>query len=346
MMNNQKNDLKEILMNVLESPQLAAGGRQIVCRCRLPGCDDTKRHLYIGPFDDSDSPVMYNCFKCNQFNKPGIVNKNFLEMYGINDDEIGRAVGELNKGPKYRSYTKSKDYVYRIQNEYITDSQVTRQKLQYINQRLGLNFNYKDCIDNKIVLNINDLLSYNKIFNVTRHPNIVSQLNDNFIGFLSRSNSSLNMRNLNPGNVYEGIDKKYVNYKIFPDTPKNDYYILPDVIDIDKHLKVYIGEGPFDILSIKYNVVKPNPDDNCIFIAGKGKAYYEIVEYLLLTYGIYDAEIHFYPDRDVSDKYMYNIIRYLSVFGFDFYMHRNGYSGEKDFGVPIDHIKDLVRYMK
>ena len=52
MMNNQKNDLKEILMNVLESPQLAAGGRQIVCRCRLPGCDDTKRHLYIGPFDD------------------------------------------------------------------------------------------------------------------------------------------------------------------------------------------------------------------------------------------------------------------------------------------------------
>lgn len=338
-MNTNKEDIKQYLLSVLDDPKLASGGRQITCRCHL-GCGDTDRHLYIGPFDDSDSPILYNCFKCSCSTTrkgSGVVNEEFLENYGIRE-EFGKEIIKSNKGSKYKTFTKNKEYVYRIYNTKVTDCNMSRDKLDYINNRLGLSLTYQDCIDNKIVLNLVDLLSVNSINKFTRHPNIIRQLNDKFIGFLSRTNSSLNMRNLDQGNVHESIDEKYINYKVFDASPKYDFYIIPNIIDINNHIKVYIAEGPFDILSIYYNVVKDKT--NSFFISGRGKAYYSAVEYLLLTYGIYDMEIHYYPDKDVPDKDIIAIAEFFRPYGFEIYIHRNVYENEKDFGVPANRIAE------
>ena len=336
-----KEDIKQYLLGVLDDAIPASGGRQIVCRCHLPGCTDTKRHLYIGPFDNSDNPIMYNCFKCpSNGHGSGVLNEEFLELYGI-DSDIGKEVVKSNKGSSYKSYTRNKEYVYRVSNWHITDCSMSRNKLQYINDRLGLNLTYQDCIDNKIVLNLVDIISSNNIQTFTRHPNIIRQLNDNFVGFLSRTNATLNMRNLNEGKVYESIDTKYINYKLFNANLKYDFYVLPNTIDINHHIKVYIAEGPFDILSIYYNVIRDKT--NSFFVAGRGKAYYSIVEFLLLTYGIYDMEIHYYPDRDIPDRDIYNIAEFFEPYGFEFYIHRNVYNGEKDFGVPANRIVDRCR---
>ena len=69
-----RTEIKNILLNSLDNAKEASGGKQVICRCHLPGCNDTKQHLYIGRFDSSDEPLFYNCFKCHQ---SGIINKNF-----------------------------------------------------------------------------------------------------------------------------------------------------------------------------------------------------------------------------------------------------------------------------
>ena len=170
--------------------------------------------------------------------------------------------------------------------------------------------------------------------------NVVRDLNRYFIGFLSRSNSTLNMRNLNMGNVISSIDKKYINYKLFDSNIKNDFYIIPNNIDYNRKVIVYIGEGPFDILSIRYNLIKSM--DNTLYIAGRGKAYYQIISYLI-TNGIWNMEIHFFPDKDVEDMYIDSIAKYFSPFRFDIYIHRNRYKNNKDYGVPMNNIIDGIR---
>lgn len=334
---NNKEQLKSYLLSTLTDAREASGGRQIVCRCLFPNCTDTKRHLYIGPFDDSDSPILYNCFKCT---RSGIVNKAFLKSYGLNESSIDNDIIESNSGSSdYRTYTKSNDYIYNINYDFITDSEITERKLKYINDRLGIHLTYNECISNKIVLNLVDILKINNL-KPTRDMNIIRDLNRYFIGFLSRSNSTLNMRNLNMGNVISSIDKKYINYKLFDSNIKNDFYIIPNNIDYNRKVIVYIGEGPFDILSIRYNLIKSM--DNTLYIAGRGKAYYQIVSYLI-TNGIWNMEIHFFPDKDIEDMYIDSIAKYFSPFRFDIYIHRNRYKNNKDYGVPMNNIIDGIR---
>lgn len=328
-----KEDLKQYMLSNIESARLASGGKQIICNCIFPECDDTKRHLYIGPFD-SDEPAMYHCFKCNN---SGIVDIGFLERFNLNND-FSRELVKVNKSKPYKIYNKSKDIMYNISIKGTTDSKLSRFKLKYINDRLGTNFTYQDCANLKIVLNLEDLLIGNKIKYLTRNKKDIEQLNVNFIGFLSRSNSSLNMRNLGIFKIDRSLDYKYINYNIFSETPKNDYYIIPTTIDLSKHVRIYIGEGPFDILGIYHNVSTNH--DNSIFLAGKGKAYLQAIQFLIVRYGIYDFEVHFFPDKDVTDCFIYDIANKIKVFNCDIFIHRNVYQGEKDYGVPISKIID------
>lgn len=334
-----KYDLRDFLYSNIPNAKYGSNKRQIICNCIFPGCNDTKGHLYIGPFSDNNTePVMYNCYKCKH---SGIVNLDFLSMFGL-DNDLGREVVKSNKTSSYRVYTKNNNITYSIHNTTVTECKLSDYKLKFINDRLGTNLTYQDCFQLKIVLNLMDLLKENNIKYYTRHESIIMQLNNNFIGFISRSNGSLNMRNLGLIQVNENINAKYINYNLFNNIPKDDYYIIPSTFNNNEHIKVYIAEGPFDILSIYLNLV--NEHQNSIFIAGKGKAYLKAIEFLITTYGIYDFEIHYYPDKDITDGFMNKIIRILKSFSnnINVYIHRNVYPNEKDFGVPINRIQEII----
>ena len=109
------------------------------------------------------------------------------------------------------------------------------------------------------------------------------------------------------------------------------------VLDITKTVNVFVAEGPFDVLGIKYNVFPDVP--NSVFIAGRGKAYDKIIFFLIETYGLYDLSINFFPDKDVSDYSIESIIYNLAPYGFACKVYRNTYPGEKDFGVPMSRIR-------
>lgn len=338
-----KNQIKEFLIQSLDGMRVVSGGTELAGPC--PICGERRPKFYIGPFDDSDNPIRYNCFICTSH---GYVDQYFLDTCNIQTN-LDPEVLKSNKGPGYATKALStNDVQYYLNYNYISDNPLSRMKLDYINKRLGTKFNYQDCIENKIILNISDLLNVNGISYYSRPQEAMNQLDSYFIGFLTRSCSEINMRNLVFGNqdvtnkFHESMRSKYVNYKIFTKTAENDFYILPCNIDINKKIRVFIAEGPMDILGIKYNLIKST--DNCMYIAGRGKAYENAILWTIKQLAAIDLEIHTFPDKDVSNSFIRKIIlQFKEVFPmYRFFIHNNQYANEKDYGVPEWRISDFM----
>ena len=245
----------------------ASGGRVVNCRCFY--CQDSKNmshgHFYIKIPQSEYEPSVYYCQKCKA---KGVVTPQKLIEWNIFDTNTSLGLSTHNKtvfsNPQnLRTYTKG--VYYKIINDHISADPLSDFKLRYINNRLGTNLSFKDCLDLKIVLNLNDILERNKL-PYTRDPRIIEQLDSGFIGFLSHDNAFLNMRNLDiVNNINEKINKRYINYNLvnqFDNTCR--FYSIPTQIDLaDKRpLQLHIAEGSFDILSISLNVRKTF--DRCI----------------------------------------------------------------------------------
>lgn len=341
------NDLIQYLLATIPNAKLVADDRQILCRC--PKCMDsanpTSAHFYIGPLQDSSKPLQYNCKKCGA---SGLLTPKTLQEFGIYDLELATMLAEYNG-----SILNTKEWINHMSNEGVIHKivnsipeyslpELTQAKMKYINGRLGLNLSLQEMVDNKIVLNLYDFLSTNRntVKELTRIRDIADQLDYYFIGFLSYDNGYINMRRLcEEGKLYKSIDKRYINYNIF-NTIDNSmrFYVIPNQIDLTNPdpIDVWIAEGPFDALSIKYNLA----DKRSICISAGGKGYLVVVKFILQYLGLINIRLHLCPDGDVDDWSMHHIMNQLTPFNIEAYIHRNTYSGEKDFGVPISRIQD------
>lgn len=343
-MDNFAEKFKEAILKI-PSARLASGGREILLRCRYcPDSTDPKSaHMYIKvPYNNE--PAVFNCFKCHT---TGIVTHEKLIQWGLYDNtEMLVAVSTYNKDiMKLSKNRKYQNNVYNIRNQYISDNKLSQAKLQYINKRLGTDLSYEDLLNNKIVLNLNDLLNTNHITQLTRYPLIVQQLNDGFLGFISQDNAFLNMRRLvREDFVQKPLQKRYVNYNIFGKFDNTlRYYTLPTKIDLTypKRIRLNIAEGPFDILSICYNLNK-NERNHCIYTTILGSGYANIIRHFIMNMGLINLEIHIYIDNDISMNIINEIKLILNIYKIPLYLHRNIMAGEKDFGVPINRIQETI----
>lgn len=335
-----------LLQNIQPWAKEVSGGREINCRCFY--CPDSKTrskgHMYIKiPQSENDVSTFY-CQKCKT---TGIVTAKTLMEWDSYDPSIASELTAYNKTvlnkPQNRMF---RDYdIYRINNVIPKDSKLSRFKLKYINDRLGTNLTYQDCMNLKIVLNLKDIIMANNL-KYTRHPQIVDVLDIGFMGFLSHDNAFINMRNLDiMENLHESIDKRYINYNLvgkFDNTCR--FYTVPTSINFltlgSQPLQIHIAEGSFDILSIYLNLRK-NPI-NAIYTAIGGSGYKGILRYFISKLRIPNLEIHIYPDADISRDSMINLAYYLQIFGYSMYIHRNTFQGEKDFGVPLNRIDEVI----
>lgn len=331
--------LKQYLLYNFEEAKVCSGGKEVMVRCRFCGDsrDIRKKHMYISLGYD-DKPPMYNCFKCNE---SGLLNSRSLRLLNLSDMSIA---DDLDKNYKMISNTAGYKFnnvdVYKLKN-FIADNALSMKKLGYINNRLGLELTYNDLIENKIVLNLFDLLGYNNINQYSRHLNIVKELNQMFLGFLSIDNSYVNMRNLCINKTY--ITQRYINYNIFNKTDNlKRYYVLPCDIDTSRPdpVKIHIAEGPFDVLSIYYNLRKTK--DHNVYASIGGKSYLNILKLFLVEYGLYNIELHIYIDNDIDDWEIEKVYKIINPIGIDIFIHKNMYKGEKDFGVRISNIQEQI----
>ena len=115
-----------------------------------------------------------------------------------------------------------------------------------------------------------------------------------------------------------------------------------------ERINVHIAEGPFDILSIRYNLRGINSPD--IFMAICGSGYKGALMYLMDKLKLFYFNLHIYPDNDnmgtddMIDRDIITTIRPLV--GTKIFVHRNTKPGEKDFGVPINRIQESVRLIQ
>ena len=335
-----------LLNNIKPFARLVSGGREINCRCFY--CSDSKNmangHFYISCLKDGDNkPSLYNCVKCHSH---GIVTHSKLLEWGLFDADISSKLLKYNG--KILSLSENRKFrdseIYNISNTKISEDELSLYKLKYINSRLGTNLTLQDCIDNKIVLNLKDLLESNRL-QYTRNPNVVDQLDSGFLGFLSYDNAFLNMRNLDiVKDIYDGINKRYVNYNIFNKFDNtNKFYVIPTNVDLTQPIKLHIAEGPFDALSIKYNARKEF--FNNIYTAIEGSGYFSIVRTFITKLMLINLEIHIYADSDIDRDIILDIADFIRPFNIPLYLHRNVYLGEKDFGVPANRISESIELL-
>ena len=330
---------KRFLLDHLPNAKEASGGTEINCKCVY--CSDNKRHMYVSIPKGPDDPSMYNCFKCGS---RGVVTDKVLQEWNTYDDSIAVALINHNKKIKIKNTVDTR-MVASLSNMYAKNDQLTLDKLDFINRRLGTNLTIKNCLDLKIVLNLKDLLSQNNITEYTRHMHIINELDMGFIGFISLDNSFVNLRRIVPeGTVYKDIDKRYVNYNIFGKYDNAErFYTVPTVINLNttERIKLHIAEGPFDILSIYLNLRNQEPG---IYTCVAGSNYIGIVRHFILAMKLSYIEIHMYPDEGSGgEEYKLRDITNLAApMGIPVYIHRNKMLGEKDMGVPLERIKEEI----
>ena len=338
-------DYKQYLMTHIKPIcRPASGGRWLNCRCFY--CPDSSNprhaHMYISiPQSETDVSVYY-CQKCKAV---GLVTSQKLIEWNIFDSNIGYDLNKWNR--KNMNLPQSIKYkgslIYRLDNRFVSDDDLSRFKLKYINDRLGTNLTYSDCIRLKIALNLSDIFKQNKI-QYNRDPRIINQLDHGFIGFVSVDNAFLNMRNVGTvKDLHESINKRYVNYNLmgkYDNTCR--FYTIPANIDVSDHrpVRLHVAEGPFDILSIYLNMCRNSDRDVATAVGGSG--YKGVIRYFISLLKIPNLEIHVYPDNDQPRDTIVDIANYLTPFKFPFYIHRNVYDGEKDFGVPLSKINEIV----
>lgn len=336
----------EFLINSIPGARWASGNKAILTRC--PFCGDSIKnpksaHFYI--LLNPESPNMLIRYYCHKCHETGVLNRETLSNWGIYDSNINVELTEFNK--KVSSERSNIQFInkniYKLDNKFILDNELSRFKLSYINNRLGTELSYEDILKSKIVLNLGDLLDSNQIYSYTRDPNILQQLNDNFIGFISRDNAFLNMRKVTDNPVYKTIDKRYINYSIFGKFDNSQkYYVVPTELDISspKRIRVNIAEGVFDILSVYYNL--QNKMKQSIYAAIGGSGYLNLLKNFIIKDKLSYIEVHVYIDNDINDYIIKDIKNYLSIFNIPFYLHKNMKNGEKDFGVPLNRIDEKI----
>ena len=299
-------------------------------------------YIYI-PWDNN-SVSWYYCHKCNN---SGTVTYKTLIEWDIFDQDIASQLSELNSrclsGSRRSRYFNRT--IYNIRSTYTTMDNKSEYKRQYICDRVGYDLSYKDLKDLKIIINLRDLLIENRITKLTRHDSIVNELSNEFIGFLSHDNATVNMRRTCPeGVVYKSIDKRYINYKIFDkDDTTQRFYVVPNRVNINtgNRIKLHISEGPFDILSVYLNL---RQKEEGIYACVGGSNYISVILYFLIDLRLPNIELHIYADNDRygSPEVMMELVNKIPDPTIPVFVHHNSFEGQKDFGVPINMIKESV----
>lgn len=327
----------------------ASGGQFVNCRCQecFDSMDPTSAHMYVYIPWSNDQAPWYYCHKCHSH---GTVDHNKLIEWNIYDKSIAIDLVQYLNWIEDRNgkYHKIQSNRYTVNNTIVKNDQKTEQKREYISQRMGINLSIQDLLSLKIVLNLWDFLKENNIQNYTRDINIINDLDREFLGFLSVDNSYFNMRRtVEEGHVYKSIDKRYVNYNIFGKKNTNRFYTIPTTVNLDttERIKLHIAEGPMDILSIYLNL---RQKENGIYTSVAGANYLPVILYFLSDLQVPYIELHVYPDnaKEGSLYRMKKLLYDIPDPTIPFYIHRNMYPAEKDFGVPLNHIQESISLYK
>lgn len=331
----------------------SSNGLQWTIRC--PYCGDSRTanhgHFSIKINTNDESPIMYHCLKCNE---GGLLTSQVLEDLGIGStDPLLRELRATNMLVNKGAYFKDRIKDYKV--EVPIDNFMTKRKIQYIENRIGVTLTPTECASYKIITSLSSFLMSNNIEINTKTPThdridsrMVYELDSHYVGFLSSNNNKIIFRDITPNN--SGKFGRY--FKLVIDSlneSPNTFYSLVSRFELlyTEPINIHIAEGTFDILSV-YKNLEYSTSQNSLFFAAGGYNYTTILKYLIYKGVTTNITLHLYSDADKTDKnHLWEMRTPLCKVWLDnVIIHRNGYSGEKDFGVPKDRIEDISYPLK
>ena len=280
--------------------KIGSGGSEIIITC--PRCG--KQHLQAGPhfYIEADEPFRINCFHCPL---SGVLTPNILHEIGISNIEYDEYLTRLHKSGGNNKVRTSQNGVvnYIIPTRYSSEDLI---KISYSKERTGIDFENPDIIkSHKLIYNLRDFLNVNKLRIPSLNENVIDELSDHAIGFLSYNNNTINLRNVNSTKL-----KRYINLKIDKNISTPFLYIPPVNIDVlTENPMIVVAEGAYDILCIKQRFY-PHDSTNIIFGATGSKGSYKSAIFKLLNLScFFGANITIFSDTDADLTFYQNLFR-------------------------------------
>lgn len=335
-MSNDKTELLEILRR--DRNCVPVGDIRVKTRCVLCGDskkDPNKKRLYIlcDPNNPSE-PVLYNCFNCGE---SGVVTNDILGMIiGELDDYEVSLLKRINKNASKDSgasrvnrYKNNKEIVVTIPVPRKLQSTIS--KIKYMNQRIGVRVPLEDYQRLKLIFSIKEFLEVNKIPVMKKYLPFIDIYERDYIGWLSVNNEYIILRDITGHNKF-----RYIKFNLFGmETNAHSFYTIGNRVNTisQKPIKIIAAEGPFDIMSIVYNIYGGIIPD-CVFISTNHGAFYHPLLYYI-NKGLVGSNVFIEIYRDSDSVINYETLRnQLKIYTKNYSVFSNGIG--KDFGVPRD----------
>ena len=305
-----ENELYEFKIALLNTGYFKKqSGKEYVCTCPFCG---KRKHCYV-MFDlSNDTPLLYNCFRCN---RSGIINKEFLEYFGLENMKIPKTKMLRKIDIANAISDSSKVVMFNVNN-------VRKIKLfkDYIKWRVG------------IEPDLDDLMK----FQLITEPGMYAReyLGENYDDRWFETSIWFKLDNGNiHGRSLVDDEKRWIKFKSNRVRVVGTYSIKSQ-FDIETDINICIAEGIIDVIGLYYYNRLNDPCGNYVYIASLGKNY-EVGIKNAITRGIFgdSVNIRIYKDSDVDnvwiDKEMCALFKSVSLYG--------NVIGH-DYGVPMDQI--------
>jgi len=330
---------KEILLSILQHNRecVPVGDIRVKTKCILCGDskkDQNKKRLYIkcDPLDVSE-PVMYICFNCGE---SGLLTVDMLaEIFGgeLNSEEVA-LLKRINKNAmrdsgnqKVNKYKNNREISVEIPPPRKTED--TIRKIRYMNNRIGYTVPLEDYGKLKLIFNVSEFLYVNKLIPLKKYQDFIRDYDKDYIGWLSVKNEYIILRDIT--NHHE---KRYIKFNIFGmESNAHSFYTIQNQINTitQDPIRIVTAEGPFDIMSIVYNIyggIIPN----CIFMSTNHGAFYNPLLYYM-NKGIVGSNVYIDIYQDSDSIMDYQLLRnQMKIYTKNFSLYGNAIG--KDFGVP------------
>ena len=307
--------LSEFKIKLLETGLFRKTSGDGQYRCDVcPFCGDTKKHMYVLIKPGEDTPILYNCFKCNAH---GFMNEKFLNYFGIDNLRIP----VFTKKGYHKLLSKSVSHYSDIDETLLDEtkhSELIAIASEYIQSRVGVRPTLDDL---KAFRVIGDPQEYVQTYIGGKGYGLSDRI------WFKLSNGTITGRKVSDDEErwrkYTGeLNQQQIGYGM---------YIIKTAIDPYRPINICIAEGIFDCIGLYYNGNIPN----AVFIACLGRNYINGLKYTL-DMGIFgdSVQIRYYMDSDVSgfnmrspyDKLFHSVSQYKNAIG-------------KDYGLPADKIQ-------
>lgn len=299
--------LEKVCDFLKSQPRYKDSGDNVLIACWICGDSQNKNkpgNMAIKVNLAPGEPMYYQCFRSN-CQARGFLKSEDLQRMGCNDVETLMELSLWNKEANPRlekKYYSKHNYNYQFANLAIPDN---KDKLDYINARLGTKLGYNDLKDYKIQLGLYEFLKINRINKLAFSPNKCNMLDQYTIGFLSMYSDYLICRDVTK-HIITG--NRYTTYRI-RGTPKEDdmkIYCIPGELDIldPKPVDINIAEGTFSILGAYLNTGMRKKQKNSIWLANCGSGFKHTLFHVTRQYGLLDVNLHIWSDSEVKvEKY-------------------------------------------